>query len=543
MQLENSSQTQQLDSASQQLLDTLQDIVSNVQIHSNFSISHPNYKPLELPDEVVARFQRMPGDIQNKYLSLQLRSFLYGIYYNASMRAALAPSADSDAPALHQDLENNTRLGVDTAFYERLHSSNQGSGYFDSGWSVMKLESDRTLAVTKGGLTLYVQPEKHLQFPEKSAAVSELVAIRMPRNFVQNGFYMAVSNAGPRSYSHPSRQPEIVRIYFNFSPEGAVAVMGSLTRELNDIFIPFTFKVLYNPGDYKRYDSGVLYFEKSNYEAVRQVLESVYGQTKAYQATFPIALAELLGMTLAKLHSQTMSSQKCHTFLTELEESKLNYQLPYPDYLSDYLISRIEPESLNKAQAVSWRFLGNFQQSEVVREIVTELVLNHRHCCLTHNNIQFQKIFIPTNWEKLVTEIQDSDQSPIKIVDWEACSWGDPACDLGKAILGYFLFWLNSMIVHPAIDIKKSIQLATIPLEVVRPSIVAMTKAYINTYPKILEDYPDFLKRVIQFTGLGLIYQLLAEFQLQPEMALSHQGLYFFIATQLLCKPEKFLSI
>lgn len=281
MQLENSSQTQQPDSASQKLLDTLQDIISNVQIHSNFSISHPNYKPLELPDEVVDRFQQLPADIQNKYLSLQLRSFLYGIYYNGSMRAAFAPSADSADLALHQDLENNTRLGVDTAFYEQLHSSNRGSGYFDAGWSVVRQESDGTIAVTKGGLTLYIQPEKHLQLTE-NAAVGELVAIRMPRNFVQKGFYMAVSNAGPRSYGHSNREPEIVRIYFNFSPEGAVAVMDNLTRELNDISIPFTFKVLYNPGEYRRYDSGVLYFEKSNYEAVRQVLESVYAQTKAH---------------------------------------------------------------------------------------------------------------------------------------------------------------------------------------------------------------------------------------------------------------------
>ena len=261
------------------------------------------------------------------------------------------------------------------------------------------------------------------------------------------------------------------------------------------------------------------------------------------QEYFPNFLAELVGTTLAKLHSATINSQQCHTFVSELEECKLNYQLPYPDYLSDYLIGRIEPESLKKSQVVSWRFLGNFQQSEAVREVVTDLVLNHRHCCLTHNNIQFNNILIPRHWEKLVTETPDSDRSLIKLIDWEAYSWGDPACDLGKAILGYFLLWIDSMIVHPAIEIKKSIQLATIPLEVVRPSLVAMTKAYINTYPKILEDYPEFIKRVIQFAGLGLIYQLLTKFQLQPEMALSHQKLYFFIASQLLCKPEKFLSI
>ncbi|MEH1997365.1 MAG: aminoglycoside phosphotransferase family protein [Nostoc sp.] len=289
----------------------------------------------------------------------------------------------------------------------------------------------------------------------------------------------------------------------------------------------------------------VLHFDDSNSILIYKCPNN-YITLKSYyenQETFPNAIAELVGTTLAKLHSQTISSQECYTFLTELEEHKLNYQLPYPDYLSDYLLSRTEPESLKKSQAVSWRFLGIFQQTEAVREVVTELVLNHRHFCLTHNNIHFDKILIPKHWEKLVTETQDSDKSLIKLIDWEACSWGDPACDLGKAILGYFLLWIDSMIVHPAIEVKKSIQLATIPLEVFRPSIVAMTKAYINTYPKVLEDYPEFLKRVIQFAGLGLIYQLLAEFQLQPEIALSHQELYFFIAGQLLCKPEKFLSI
>ncbi|MBD1938764.1 hypothetical protein [Microcoleus sp. FACHB-68] len=289
----------------------------------------------------------------------------------------------------------------------------------------------------------------------------------------------------------------------------------------------------------------LLYFDESNLILIYKFPFDYISLKKYYknQESLPNFLAELVGTTLAKLHSETINSQQCHTFVSEVSESQLHYQLPYPDYLSDYLVSRIEPESLKKTQAVCWRFLGIFQKSEAVREVVTELVLNHRHCCLTHNNIQFHKIFIPQNWENCVSEIQHSDKSIIKLSDWEAYSWGDPACDLGKAILGYFLLWIDSMIVHPAIEIKKSIQLATIPLEVVRPSIVAMTKAYINTYPKVLEDYPEFIKRVIQFAGLGLIYQLLTEFQLQPQIALNHQNLYFFIAAQLLCKPEKFLSI
>jgi len=293
MQLLDSLQIQLPASAPDRVLDSLQDIVNNVQIQSNFCISHPAYKPLELPSEAVDRFQRIPLELQNKYLSLQLQSFLYGIYYNGSMQAALAPDASSADPALHQNLENNTFLGVDLEFYDRLHKSNSGEGYFDPGWQVLRQEPDGSLAVTKGGLTLHLEREQHLQPSEQSAAVGNLVAIRMPRNLVQNGFYMAVSNAGPDTH------PLTVRVYFNLSPEGAVAVMESLTQQLNEIRIPFAFKVLYNPSDYGRYDSGVLYFEKSNYETVRQVLQAVYAENQLHFRTEVPLFTKLLAPGLA----------------------------------------------------------------------------------------------------------------------------------------------------------------------------------------------------------------------------------------------------
>jgi len=50
--------------------------------------------------------------------------------------------------ALQQNLENNTLLGVDLGFYERLHESN-GKGYFDPGWQVLRQESDGSLQSQK----------------------------------------------------------------------------------------------------------------------------------------------------------------------------------------------------------------------------------------------------------------------------------------------------------------------------------------------------------------------------------------------------------
>jgi HopA1 effector protein family len=43
---------------------------------------------------------------------------------------------------------------------------------------------------------------------------------------------------------------------------GAIALMKTITQQLNAIAIPFTFQVLYNPSDYDRYDSTILKLDR-----------------------------------------------------------------------------------------------------------------------------------------------------------------------------------------------------------------------------------------------------------------------------------------
>lgn len=272
--------SQSLPTEAQSTLDALQDIARNLELKPNFCIHHPEYKPFELPEEVVQRISNLPEDMQNRYWSLQLSGFLYGIYYNGSLRKTLAQDANNNDIPL--DLENNTFLGVDLEFYERVHESNSGDGYFDPGWMVIKEESEGSLFVAKGELKLYIERDRHLQPEEHKAVVGDSVAIRLPKNVVQNGFYMAVSNSGAQSHGTPDNPSKIVRVYFNLTPEGTTEVMGMLTQELNGLSLPFSFKVLYNPGDYNRFDSGVLYFDKSNYEVVKPVLEKIYTKNQSY---------------------------------------------------------------------------------------------------------------------------------------------------------------------------------------------------------------------------------------------------------------------
>ncbi len=310
--------------------EALQDIANKVQLQPNFCIRHPDYKPLELPPEVVVRFQHLPLPLQDKYRTLQLQSFLYGIYYNGSLRKALAPEADSGELAPQQNLENNTFQGVDLGFYERLHESNRGQGYFDPGWRVVKQEDDGTLAVIKDGLTLHLEPQRHLPPEQQSAAVGDVVAIRLPRNRVQSGFYMAVSNANPQKPDNSDGNAQTVRIYFNLSPDGAVAVMGAITQQLNEIAIPFKFKALYNPSDYDRYDSAVLYFDKGDYEPVRRVLQVVYPENQAhFRPEVPLFTKFLApGLALAEepnhrfASKESFGTHRCHIVAHALLEAQ-----------------------------------------------------------------------------------------------------------------------------------------------------------------------------------------------------------------------------
>ncbi|WP_096587583.1 T3SS effector HopA1 family protein [Calothrix sp. NIES-2098] len=278
MQLLDLLPQQLLNYSTKQLLATLQDIASKVEIQSNFCISHPDYKFLELSDEVISRFQQLPLPLQSKVLRSQLTSFLYHIYYNGAFRNILAVNAKEIDTIMLQNLENNTYLGIDVDFSDRLESANSGKGYFDEGWQVLKVESDGTLAVKKGELTLHIQRDRHLHSQQVNATIGDVVAIKMPPYLTQNGFYLAVGNLGQYSTVHQGRDRQLVRVYFNLSPEGAVAVMHSLTRQLNKIPIPFTFKALYNPVSYDRYDTAVLYIEKGYYANLWPVLKSVYAE-------------------------------------------------------------------------------------------------------------------------------------------------------------------------------------------------------------------------------------------------------------------------
>jgi HopA1 effector protein family len=300
-----------LQTAANPVLASLIDIATNIHIHSNFSIHHPNYQSFGLPVKVADRFQQNSVVLQHKYLSLLLRNFVYGVYYNGSLQSILTSKREYDFFPPHQNLENNSMLGMDREFYEELHQNNHGKGYFDPDWLVLRLEPDGSMAVTKGGLTMHVEPDL-IQHGAKSVKVNNLVGILMPKNRQQNGFYVAISNKGQDRQGNPDTNLGAGGIYFNINPGGAIALMDILTSQLNVAEISFSFQVLYNSSGYGRYDSGVLNFERSDYPEIHKILQTVYIEHQSYfQPEVPLFTKFLApGLSLAEEPTQKFTAQE-----------------------------------------------------------------------------------------------------------------------------------------------------------------------------------------------------------------------------------------
>jgi hypothetical protein len=270
------------------LPDVLQDIASNISIQPNFGIGHPEYQSLETSLEITSRLQQLPGEYQYKYLRQQLANFLYRAYFNNSLEKIDSSSQSNP--------ERNNARERNLTFYEQLHQNNCGEGYFDSDWCVLSEAGDDKLVVQKDGLTLHVDREIHLHSDQKSATVGDKVAILMPPNLVESGYYVAVGNAGP------SKKIGNAYMYFNVNSEGAIALMKAITQQLNAIGIPFTFQVLSNCDEYYRFDSGILYFESVDYGVVKLVVQKIYSELRShFQMQVPLFTKSLApGLALAE---------------------------------------------------------------------------------------------------------------------------------------------------------------------------------------------------------------------------------------------------
>jgi hypothetical protein len=286
---------------------TLSDIVEHIQIGSDFCIYHASGQQFGMSSELALQLHQFPQSVQDQYLRLQLQSFLLNRYFKGRDRGAQEPSSDVDQGEQSVD-QNDDVQGPNQKFFNQLHERNQGTGYFEPGWQILRNEPDGKWVVTKDQFTLHIERHWHLDALNQSAKIGDSVAIRMPKNRVDTGLYVAVGNGGL-----PLHDPAQVGvdIYFHFSPDAALEIMQHLTQPLNSLQVPFTFQVPYYFDAYQHWDAGVLTVNRTDYSRIQPILSAIYrDQRSQFQAatpysTKPIAPGLGLAEVSASIHAQS----------------------------------------------------------------------------------------------------------------------------------------------------------------------------------------------------------------------------------------------
>lgn len=247
---------------------------------------------------------------------------------------------------------------------------------------------------------------------------------------------------------------------------------------------------------------------------------------------FPPAVATALGRALSTLHQATFNRKDYQAVLHSSDDSASS---GVPDFTHG--LEPITPEIFSTVTADGLKFYELYQRHPELGQAIASLRDIFTPCCLTHNDLKFSNILLLNNWnDELNTK------ATIRFIDWEKWSWGDPASDLGAIIAEFLKIWLKSLTVSPDLDIHLSLRSATIPLEVVQPSMVALMQAYLVQFPKLLATRPQFMTQVIQFTGLALIESIQARLHyLEP---FGNVGICMLqVAKTLLCEPEQSISV
>lgn len=284
-----------------------------------------------------------------------------------------------------------------------------------------------------------------------------------------------------------------------------------------------------------------LYFDADNSILVFKYLDNYCDLAEFYskENIFPTAIAQSLGVILGNLHRATIDRREYQNFFSAQVEIPSSNQV---DRLTKSL-QQIGPEIFARVSAEGLKFLSLYQRYDSLGKAIARLNESFCASCLTHNDLKLNNILLPDDWQK-VKQGEDLDINNIvelRLIDWESCGWGDPACDLGSLIASYLAIWLDSLAIAKSIEIEAALHLALIPLEKLQPSLRVLIRSYLASFPEILKLHPDFLQRAIGFSGLSLIITI--QSILQHEKLFNNNGICMLqVAKTLLCRPEASIS-
>jgi thiamine kinase-like enzyme len=252
---------------------------------------------------------------------------------------------------------------------------------------------------------------------------------------------------------------------------------------------------------------------------------------------FSEVIAGAIGTEIAEVHRLTFKNTDYKDFLHSCDTTQNESDIASVSHV--YKIGRVTPEVFSSLPSDGLKFLSLYQRYDSLGEAISSLSNTYHSCCLIHQDFKLNNILLCDSWNEGADDPQKN--KILRIIDWERCGWGDPASDLGSIIASYLQIWLSSLVVSSDMTIEESLRIATIPLELLQPSLNMLITTYLEAFPEILCQQPTFVQRVIQFSGLALIQQIRSI--IQHQMTFSNTGVCMMqVAKSLLCRPEQSIA-
>jgi hypothetical protein len=249
---------------SESIIQTLQAIVSAVNIHSASSFSFAGGAPVNVGPSGFGQSKNVGPQTPVEPLIQALQSTLYSSCYVRPF------DGSSGYPSGIQPLQ----AASDPGFPARLSQANCSRDHWEPGWIVHQLGHGGMIFVHKGERHRAVQPG---EFAGAGMAPqpNQMVSLQVLRESfqMQPGFYFVFGETISDQYDDFS----IVRFYFHLKPEGAPLLIKKLTTDLNLFHVPFRMKCLTDPAQYVRSDSAVLYVSQRFFRITATLLSTLAG--------------------------------------------------------------------------------------------------------------------------------------------------------------------------------------------------------------------------------------------------------------------------
>jgi Phosphotransferase enzyme family len=274
----------------------------------------------------------------------------------------------------------------------------------------------------------------------------------------------------------------------------------------------------------------VLHCDRENSIVVNRFFEEYSDLADYYdeELEFPLEIAATFGKLLGQIHGLSFGrADYQQEILQVLGPTKLRAKrfMAQMERLHSGLFGAMPLECL--------QFYKLYQQFPSLAAAVRDLADQTLACTLVHNDLKLNNILLHHHWS-------DTNTAVLRPIDWERAGWGDPAGDLGMLLSSYLAMWLDSLVVGSGLSIAESLQIATVPLEMLQPSLYALVQNYLQVFPQILVAQPAYLERVLQHTGLALIGRI--ESMISYDRVFGNRGIIMLqVAKQLLCNPTEFM--